>query len=172
MSKKINNGYQGNNNLSDVIDIELKAVIDGEVIKVEEIEDPVFSNKMIGNGYGIIPTGKKLYSPIVGKIEEVAETKHAIYLSTANNLKILIHIGIDTIELKGEGFESKVEKGMFVKEGDLLVVFDPEFIKEKGLNPIVSVIILDQKEKKIELVVYPVKVAKANESLALKAKIF
>lgn len=172
MSKKTNKNDQENNNLSDIIEIELKAVIDGEVIRIEEIEDPVFSSKMIGNGYGIIPTGKKLYSPISGKIEEIASTKHAIYLSTANNVKLLIHIGIDTVELDGEGFESKLEKGMLVEEGDLLVNFDPDFIRNEGLNPVVSVTILDQKEKNIDLVIYPSKNAKANENLALKAKIY
>ncbi len=159
-------------NSTNIIEIELKAVIDGEIIKVEEIADPVFSSKMIGDGYGIIPTGKKLYSPITGKVEEIASTKHAVYLSTADNIKLLIHLGIDTIQLKGEGFETKLEKGMFVEEGDLLVSFDPDFIINEGLNPVVSVIILEQKEKEVDLEVYPTERAKANESLALRAKIF
>lgn len=161
-----------NKKLADTIKIELKAVIDGEVIRIEEIEDPVFSSKMIGNGYGIIPTGKKLYSPISGTVEEIASTKHAVYLSGTDGLKLLIHLGIDTIELKGEGFKSQVEKGMSIEKGDLLVTFDPDFIRDKGLNPVVSVIILDQKEKEMDVIVYPTEEAKANESLALKANIY
>lgn len=154
------------------IEIELKTVMDGEIIRVDDIKDPVFSNKMIGDGYGIIPTGKKVYSPVSGKIEKIASTKHAIYLSVEDQFKILIHIGVNTIELKGKGFESKVESGMFVEKGDLLVSFDPEFIRKEGLDPVVSVILLDQKDKTIDLFLYPEKEAKANESLALKAVIY
>ena len=172
MSEKNNQNSKQTENQSNSIEIKLKAVIDGEIIKVEEIDDPVFSSKMIGDGYGIIPTGKKLYSPIAGKVEEIASTKHAIYLSSTNNVKVLIHLGIDTIELKGEGFETTIEKDMFVEEGDLLVSFDPDFIRKKGLNPVVTVIILEQKEKKMDILVYPSKHGKANESLALKAKIY
>lgn len=172
MSEKNNQNPQQTADQSNIIEIELKAVIDGEVIRVEEIEDPVFSSKMIGDGYGIIPTGRNLFSPIAGKVEEIAATKHAIYLSSTNNVKLLIHLGIDTIQLKGEGFETTIEKDMLVEEGDLLISFDPDFIRKEGLNPVVSVIILDQKEKKLDVVVYPSKIAKANESLALSAKIY
>ena len=172
MSEKNNQDSQQTEDRVNSIKLELKAVIDGEIIKLEEIEDPVFSSKMIGDGYGIIPTGKNIYSPIVGKVEEIASTKHAVYLSSANNIKLLIHLGIDTIQLKGEGFETTLEKDMVVEEGDLLVSFDPDFIRKEGLNPVVSVIILDQKEKEMDVVVYPSKKAKANESLALKANIY
>lgn len=170
MSVKNNQGTQSENK-SNTIEIELKAVIDGEIIKVEEIEDPVFSSKMIGDGYGVIPTGKNLYSPISGRIEEIASTKHAVYLSSSNNIKLLIHLGIDTIELKGEGFETTLENNMYVEKGDLLISFDPDFVIKEGLNPVVSVIILDQQGKEMDVVVYPTKKAKANETLALKAKI-
>lgn len=159
-------------NVSNAIEIELNAVIDGEIIRIEEIEDPVFSSKMIGDGYGIIPTGKNLYSPITGKVEEIASTKHAVYLSSTHNIKLLIHLGIDTVQLKGEGFETKIEKNMFIEKGDLLISFDPDFIIKEGFNPVVSVIILDQKEKEVDIEVYPAEMAKANETLALRAKIF
>lgn len=72
------------------IEIELKAVMDGEIIRVEDIEDQVFLNKMIGDGYRIIPTGKKVYSLISGKIEKIASRKHAVYLSVEDQFKILI----------------------------------------------------------------------------------
>lgn len=172
MSEKNTQDSQNTENQANIVEIELKAVIDGEIIKVEEIEDPVFSSKMIGDGYGIIPTGKKLYSPIAGKIEEIASTKHAVYLSTNNNVKLLIHLGIDTILLKGEGFQTTLEKGTIVEEGDLLVSFDPDFIRQEGLNPVVSVIVLGQKDQGMDVSVYPSEIAKANETIALKAKIY
>lgn len=172
MSKKTKKDKELKINNTNLIEFELKAVTDGEIIKVEDIDDPVFSNKIIGDGYGIIPVGKKLYSPVSGKIEEMASTKHAVYLLTDDKFKLLIHIGVDTIELKGKGFQTELETGMLIKEGDLLVAFDPDFIREKGLNPVVSVIILDQKDRKMDLNVYLNKKAKANKSLALKGRIY
>ncbi len=155
--------------VADNLEMELKAVVNGEIINIEELADPVFSSKMIGDGYGIRPTGKKIYSPVSGKIEEVAMTKHAVYLSTANNIKLLIHIGIDTIKLKGEGFITSLENGMKIDQGDLLIEFNPKFIEDEGLDPVVSVIILDRKDKIIDVIVFPTKNAKANETVALKA---
>lgn len=172
MSEKKNQNSHQSDDQSTMLEIELKAVIDGEIIKVEEISDPVFSSKMIGDGYGIIPTGKKLYSPVAGKIEEIALTKHAVYLSTKDDIKLLIHLGIDTIQLKGEGFETTIEKDMFVEAGDLLISFDPDFVIKEGLIPVVSVIILDKNEKQMDIVVYPATKAIANETVALEAKIY
>ncbi len=83
----------------------------------------------------------------------------------------MIHLGIDTIELKGEGFKSNLEKGMFVKKGDILVEIDPGFIKEEGFNPVVSVVILELSKTNEEIEVYPTKEAVGNETIALRARI-
>lgn len=154
------------------IELNLKAVIDGEIISIEKVSDPIFSMKIMGDGYAIFPSGKKLYSPVSGKVKEIANTKHAVYLSTENQLKILIHIGIDTIELKGDGFKTNIENGMLINKGDLLVSFDPEYIQEKGYDPMISVVLLNQKEKEIDLTILPNPKATANETLALEAKIY
>lgn len=151
--------------------LELKAVMDGEIIQIEDVADPIFSEKMIGDGYGLIPIGKKLYSPIDGIIEEIASTKHAVYLSTYNDEKILIHIGIDTIELEGRGFQANIESGMSVRKGDLLVEVDPIYIREAGFNPVVSVVLLDQNNCQTEFTVFPNENAKANETIALQVEI-
>jgi len=151
--------------------LELTAVVDGEIIPMEEVEDQIFASKMIGDGYGLRPSGKNVYSPVDARIEKNASTKHTIYLSTSDNTKILIHIGIDTIELKGEGFTSDLEKGMQVSKGDLLVKFDPKYIIDEGFNPVISVIILEKSDKTREITVYPTKNAIANETIALKAKL-
>lgn len=150
--------------------LELTAVVDGQIIPIEEVEDQIFAGKMIGDGFGIRPTGKKVYSPVDATIEQIASTKHAIYLSTKDNIKILIHIGIDTIELKGQGFEGILEKGMFVNKGNVLVEFDPKFIIDEGFNPVVSVIILGESSEGKELTVYPTEHATANETIALSTK--
>lgn len=153
------------------IELELKAVVDGEIILIEEVDDSIFSQKLIGDGYAIIPTGKYVIAPVDGRIEEIAATNHAIYLSMPEGIKLLIHIGIDTIELKGEGFASHLEKGMSVKQGDILIEFDPEYIKDEGYNPVVSTVIIDHVNKNMELTTYPTKEAIADETVALTAKI-
>jgi len=150
--------------------LELPAVIDGTIIPIEEVEDQIFSNKMIGDGYGIRPTGKIVYSPINGKIEQIASTKHAICLSTSDNIKLLIHIGLDTIELKGKGFKSNIEKGMDVHRGDILVEIDPKFIIDEGYNPVIAVVILNQLDNS-DISIYPNSKAVGNETIALKMKI-
>lgn len=154
------------------IEIELKAVADGEIVPIEEVDDQLFSQKIIGDGYGIIPTGNKIYSPINGKVETIAITNHAVYLSTLDNIKILIHIGIDTIALKGENFSSKIVRDTEVEIGDVLVNFDPKYIIAEGYNPIVSVVILDTTHGNTDIEVFPTKEAIANQTVALKASIY
>lgn len=151
--------------------IEVPAVVDGEVIPIEEVDDQIFSKKMMGDGYGIYPTGRVVYSPVAGKVEQIASTKHAIYLSMADGIKLLIHIGIDTVELKGEGFESTLKKGMVVKKGDPLVTFDPELIADEGFNPVVTVVFLNGNEAKFDLTVFPTKEAKGKQTIAMKVQI-
>ncbi len=151
--------------------LELPAVVDGEIIPIEEVEDQIFSGKLIGDGYGIRPTGKYIFAPVDARIEQIAATKHAIYLRTEENMKLLIHLGIDTIELKGEGFISRLEKGAFVEKGDTLVEMDLSFIEEEGFNPVVSVIILELSGDHETIEVYPTKHAIGNETIALRAKI-
>lgn len=148
----------------------IKAVVDGDIIPIEEVRDPLFSNKIIGNGCGIEPTGKKIYSPIEGKVEKIASTRHAIYLSNTDGLKLLIHIGIDTVELKGEGFISKIEEGMQVQKDDVLIEFDPESLEAQGFNSVVAVVVLNSTDGKIEVESFPQTQAIAKETDALLIK--
>lgn len=92
--------------------IELYNPVDGEVISIEDVSDPVFSQKMMGDGYGIEPSNGEIYSPIEGEVVSVFPTKHALGLKTDNGIEVLVHIGIDTVELEGTPFE------VFVSEGD------------------------------------------------------
>lgn len=147
--------------------IEIPAVVDGEVIPIEEVDDQIFSKKMMGDGYGINPTGDVIYAPVDGVVEQVASTKHAIYLSIEEGVKLLIHIGIDTIELKGKGFESSLEKGVSFKKGEPLVHFDPKLIADEGFNPIVTVVVLTGSEKEFDLTIFPTKEAKGKQTIAM-----
>ena len=149
------------------IRMEVTAVVDGEIIPIENVEDQIFSQKMIGDGYGIHPTSQTVYSPVDGRIEQVAQSKHAVYIAIDEEIKLLIHIGIDTIDLKGEGFTSELKKDTPVKKGDPLIHFNPTFIKEEGLNPVICVILLNGSKDKFNLTVHPEKEALANETIAM-----
>jgi PTS system D-glucosamine-specific IIC component len=94
--------------------------IEGEVISITETPDQVFSSKMVGDGLAIIPKDNIVYSPVNGTIAQLFPTKHAIGIIDENGIELLIHVGIDTVELKGQGFEAFVEKGDTVKRGQIL----------------------------------------------------
>lgn len=96
---------------------------------------------MVGKGVAIIPEGKEIYSPVEGKITTVFITGHAVGITTKEGIDLLIHIGMDTVNLKGEGFEIKVKDGEHIKAGDLLIVADLDKLKEKGYKLETPVII-------------------------------
>lgn len=113
----------------------------GEAIPMAEVNDPTFSAEVLGKGMAVIPTEGKVYSPVNGSIMTVFDTKHAIGIVSEDGLEILIHIGINTVELNGEGFTSYVKENQEVKAGELLVEFDMEKIKEAGYDITTPVII-------------------------------
>ncbi|WP_423190352.1 PTS sugar transporter subunit IIA [Alkalibacterium sp. f15] len=148
----------------------LSAVTDGEIISIEEVQDDLFSQKMIGDGYAIRPTSGVVYAPVSGKLIEVADAKHAYYIETDGGIKVLIHIGIDTLLLNGEGFQTSVEKNKRVEKGDRLVTFDQKFISERGFDTVIPVIVLEHNSV-ASLELFPTKKAKANETHALKIRL-
>lgn len=105
---------------------------DGRCVSVIEIPDEVFSEKILGDGVAIIPSENEVVSPVDGEIVQVAETGHAFCIRSSDGLDIMIHIGVDTVKLKGEGFKSFVKNGDIVHKGDLISTADIEFIKSKG----------------------------------------
>lgn len=111
--------------------LKLVAPITGNLISLSEIPDPVFSQGMMGTGFGIEPTEGKVVSPVNGKVISVFPTKHAVTLQADDGTEILIHFGLDTTLLKGEGFTSHVADGQAVKAGDVLLTVDIEAIKDK-----------------------------------------
>ena len=121
---------------------QLVAVQNGQVVKVETLPDPVFAEKMLGDGFAILPNNDgTVVSPVDAIVEEVQDTLHAYCLHTADGLDILVHIGINTVSLNGEGFTPKVKKGDKVKSGDVLAKVDLDFIKSKGL-PTYTVVLI------------------------------
>ena len=118
----------------------VKAPIQGEVFELSAVKDEVFSSEMMGKGVAILPEQGRVVSPIKGTVSMVFETKHAIGLVSEDGVEVLIHVGMDTVQLKGEHFTSHVKQGDSINVGDLLVEFDKEAIADKGyelLTPIV-----------------------------------
>ena len=111
---------------------EVHSVADGEVINIEDVKDPVFSQKMMGDGFAVEPENGHIVSPVAGKVTSVFPTKHALGLVTDNGLEVLVHIGLDTVSLEGKPFEVKVSEGQTVAAGDLLVEADLNAIREAG----------------------------------------
>lgn len=113
----------------------------GKVLKMEEVPDQAFSQKMMGDGFAIDPVSGDLFAPISAEVALVFEaTGHAIGLKTEDGLEILLHFGVDTVNLQGEGFDVKVKQGDKVKAGDLLLSVDLEAVKAKAPSVITPVI--------------------------------
>lgn len=119
----------------------LLAIANGEVISIEKVEDAVFSQKLMGDGYGLVPTDNHIYSPCNGTIVQVFKTKHAVIIESTDGLELIVHVGLDTVELEGQGFDVKVTDGQEIKAGELLMIADFEYIKSQGKGITVPVVI-------------------------------
>ena len=126
----------------------LQAPLSGVAVPLEQIPDDVFSQKVLGDGVGIIPEDGKLYSPVNGEISSVAETLHAYGFTSDDGLEVLVHVGLDSVALKGQGFTSHVKVGDKVKAGDLVAEVDLDFLKEKGVSTITPVLVCGGAEGK------------------------
>lgn len=117
------------------------AAQNGRAVALSEVPDQAFSEKMLGDGVAVIPSDDTVYSPVDGTVVDVTETLHAYCIETEDGLDILVHVGINTVELKGEGFKSLVKAGDKVKAGQPLAQADIKFIKEKGYELYTPVLI-------------------------------
>ena len=121
--------------------VSLSSVVKGDLVQLAEVGDAAFSTGSMGKGIGIKPTDDHIYAPIDGKVTAVFPTKHAIGITGSNGIEILIHIGIDTVELEGKYFTLQVKEGETVSQGDVLAVVDFSKVVEAGYDPTVMVII-------------------------------
>lgn len=129
-------------------EIKLTAPLKGKVIPLEQVEDPVFSQKMMGEGCAIIPSDGKVYAPTNATIQLVAPTKHAIGLLSDDGIEILIHYGLETVALNGKGFNLLVKEGQKVKQGELLMEVDYEALKTQNINLVTPIVITSSLEGK------------------------
>ena len=135
----------------------------GEIIDIKEMKDETFASEMMGKGVGIIPQDGKLYAPFDGKVAMVFPTGHAVGLTSQNGTEMLIHIGINTVEENGNGFDLKVRQDQKIHQGDLLVEFDLEKLKEKYDMTIACVITNSDAYKEIQK--YPQKDADTSSMI-------
>lgn len=122
----------------------LYAMCNGKTVAMENVPDEVFSTKMMGEGIAILPNEGKVYSPCNGKVSMVMDSsKHAVGIENTDGVEVLIHVGLDTVNLMGEGFETHVRVGDIVETGDALVTFDKEGLKEKGISDITMLVVVE-----------------------------
>lgn len=123
--------------------ISIMAPLSGKIVALEQVPDPVFSEKALGDGIAILPEDGKIYSPVNGEIASVAATKHAYGFQSEDGVDVLVHVGLETVGLQGKGFTVHKQEGDKVKIGDLVAEADLEFIKNKGLNLVTPVLLCD-----------------------------
>ena len=122
-------------------DFTFTSPVEGKVIPLTEVNDDVFSSKIMGDGIAIVPTVGALYAPADGVIEHVFESGHAASMMTTHGVEVIFHIGIDTIQMNGQGFHPKITDGQHVKAGELLIEFDIDEITKAGYDPVVIMVI-------------------------------
>ena len=130
-------------------DLSVLAPLSGEIIALEQVSDPVFSGKVLGDGIAIIPEDGKIYSPVNGTVTTVSSTLHAYGFSTEIGLDILVHVGLETVSLKGEGFKVYIKEGDMVKAGELIAEVDLEYLKQKNISATTPVLICTGAENKL-----------------------
>lgn len=113
----------------------------GTAVALSKVNDPTFSEGMLGPGAAVIPSEGKMYAPVDGEISLVFNTLHAISMTTAQGVELLIHVGLDTVQRKGAGFTAHVKAGDQVKKGDLLLEVDLEALKADGYDVITPVVV-------------------------------
>lgn len=123
----------------------------GKLAPITEVEDEVFSQKVLGDGFCIVPTNGEVVSPVDGEIVSIFDTKHAITILSSKGLEILIHVGIDTVTLNGEGFEAFVANGDKIKKGQKILKADLDFIQTKGLKIVTPIVFTNIEDKTISL---------------------
>lgn len=132
--------------------IVISSPVTGKVVDLKEVPDEVFAEKMMGDGIAIIPEEDTVYAPENGEVILVFETKHAIGYRTASGVALLIHVGVDTVNLKGEGFTSYVKVGQKLKKGDRMLKIDREYIEKNAksiITPIICTELMDYQRVKM-----------------------
>lgn len=153
----------------DVLPEEIGAFTSGEFIGIEKVKDPTFAQKILGDGVAIVPSEGKIYAPCDASVEMVMDTKHAVGLRTAAGNGILIHVGIDTVNLQGKYFDVHVTDGQSIRKGDLIMDFDKDKIAAEGYDTSACLIFTEPVDG-AHIDREPEHTVKAGEKIAVIAK--
>lgn len=141
--------------------------IKGELMTIDEVPDPVFSEKSMGDGFAIKMLEGKVYSPVDGKIVAVFPTGHAIGIKSNDRNEYLLHLGLDTVNFKGKGFNTTVQVGQEVRKGDLLSEVDMKFFAENNVSLVCPIIVTNANQRKIKLLKTGIVEAKEKDIIAI-----
>lgn len=133
---------------SETSGIDIFAPLSGELVPIEEVPDVVFAEKIVGDGIAIKPSGNKMVAPCDGTIGKIFETNHAFSIESDSGLELFVHFGIDTVELRGEGFTRIAQEGQRVKKGDTIIEFDLALLEAKAKSTLTPVVISNMDEVK------------------------
>lgn len=128
------------------LDRTVSAPVSGRVIPLSQVPDEAFSSGVLGQGVGIMPDGDMVCAPFDGTVDMLSGTGHAIGLRRGDGMALLIHVGIDTVRLNGQGFQAAVKEGAKVQKGDTLIRFDRTFLTQEGYDPTVVILITEPPE--------------------------
>lgn len=152
MLDKLKGLFRKYNDQSEMKENEMAIVIDspvkGEIYPITEVKDPTFRDKLLGDGIAIYPERGRVVSPVDGRVAVIFETNHACSIVSDTGVEILIHIGLDTVNLKGNFYKSYVSNESVVKKGDILIEFDIEQIREAGYDHVTPIVITNMAKYK------------------------
>ena len=127
-------------------EISLATHMIGEVVPLQQVRDEVFAQKILGDGIAVLPQGDVLYAPADARVAQVFDSHHALTLLTSEGVELLLHVGIDTVQLKGQFFDVKVREGQTVTRGQVLMSFDAQAIGEEGYDLTTPMIVSNSDE--------------------------
>lgn len=127
-------------------EVKIYAPLSGEIVNIEDVPDVVFSEKIVGDGIAIRPNGDVMVAPVNGTIGKIFETNHAFSIESDEGIELFVHFGIDTVELKGEGFTRLATEGQKVKVGDPVIQFDLALLEAKAKSVLTPVVISNMDE--------------------------
>ena len=147
--------------------IDVLAPVGGELIDIGDVQDDIFSVGILGKGVAVVPAENEICAPVPGMVASIFPTHHAVGMTTREGLELLIHVGINTVNLGGAGFEMKVQKGACVKAGNLLIAEDISEIKRQGYRTEIPVIICNPDNFSSIICMPPGKVEKGDTIMQL-----
>lgn len=151
-----------------VTEVEIKAIADGKVIPIENVPDNMFAQKLLGDGVGFVFEGNKIYAPCNCEITMIADTLHAFGLKAENGAELLLHVGLDTVNLNGKGLSAKVKAGQTVKAGQELLEIDRAFMAENNVELATPLILTNPDEYSMEKVKTDCDITKNDTVLLIK----